>query len=96
MTKLQQHKEQIEQALGLKFQKGRDADWGGAEIMSIKGDNYNGMFLCDISTLTGEQKIILMVRIHNPETGLEEDTEVLIFDAEVDDIDLFIRKLEWI
>ena len=96
MTKLQQHKEQIEQALGLKFKKGRDTDWGGAEIMPIKGDNYNGMFLCDISPLTGEQKIILMVRIHNSETGLEEDTEVLIFDAEVDDIDLFIRKLEWV
>lgn len=90
------YKEKIEQSLGLKFKKGRDADWGGAEIMSIKGDNYNGMFLCDISPLTGEQKIILMVRIHNPETGLEEDTEVLEFNAEVDDIDLFIQRLEWL
>lgn len=90
------YKEKIEQALGLKFKKGRDADWGGAYIMPIKGDNYNGMFLCDISSLTGEQKIILMVRIHNPETGLEEDTEVLKFNAEVDDIDLFIQRLEWI
>lgn len=89
-------RERLEQALGLKFKQGRSADWGGAYIMPIKGDNYNGMFLCDISPLTGEQKIILMVRIHNSETGLEEDTEVLIFDAEVDDIDLFIRKLEWV
>lgn len=96
MTKLKQCKEKLEQAIGLKFKEGRNADWGGASIMPIKGDDFQGMFLCDVSSLTGEQKIILMVRIHNPQTCTEEDTDVLEFDAEVDDIDLFINRLEWL
>ena len=89
-------RERLEQALGLKFKQGRSADWGGAYIMPIKGDDFQGMFLCDVSPLSGEKKIFLMVRIHNPVSCTEEDTDILEFDADVDDLELFINKLEWV
>lgn len=89
-------REKIEQALGLKFKEGRNADWGGAYIMPIKGNEYNGMFLIDLSSFHGEEKVVLMCRIFNPQTEECEDTDILEYDNETDDLDLFLEKLDWV
>ena len=86
----------IEQRLNRRFITGRNADWGGAKILPVKGTEFEGLFLIDLDSLTGEKRIILMVRIFNPQTEEYEDTDILEFDEEKDDLDLFLEKLNWI
>lgn len=92
----EQNKKALENALGLKFFTGRNADWGAADIMKIKGNEFNGMFIIDMYDLTMEEKLILMVRVHDPIKQEEEDTDILEFNSETDDINLLIQKLDWI
>lgn len=96
MNKHEENKKALEQALGLKFQKGRDADWGSTDIMSIKGNEYTGMFICDLEPLTGQQELVLMVRMQDPVTGEYEDTDVIEFNSDTDDVYYLIEKLNWI
>ena len=96
MSKHEQNKKALEKGLGLKFFKGRDADWGATDIMSIKGNEYTGMFICDMKPWTDEEKLILMVRIQDPILGDYEDTGVFTFCSDTDDIEYFIEKLNWI
>lgn len=91
-----ENKKALENSLGLKFFQGKNADWGGADILSIKGNQFNGMFIIDMYSLTMEEKLILMVRVHDPIQQEEEDTDVLEFNSETDDINLLIQKLEWV
>jgi hypothetical protein len=91
-----ENKKALENALGLKFFTGRNADWGAADIMKIKGNEFNGMFIIDMYDLTMEEKLILMVRVHDPIKQEEEDTDILEFNSETDDINLLIQKLDWI
>ena len=91
-----ENKKALEDSLGLKFFQGKNADWGGADILSIKGNQFNGMFIIDMYSLTMEEKLILMVRVHDPIQQEEEDTDVLEFNSETDDINLLIQKLEWV
>lgn len=94
--KHEQNKKALEDALGLKFFTGRNADWGAADIMKIKGNEFNGMFIIDMYDLTMEEKLILMVRVHDPIKQEEEDTDILEFNSETDDINILIEKLNWI
>ena len=91
-----ENKKALENALGLKFFTGRNADWGAADIMKIKGNEFNCMFIIDMYDLTMEEKLILMVRVHDPIKQEEEDTDILEFNSETDDINLLIQKLDWI
>jgi len=86
----------IEQSLNRKFIEGSNADWGGSLILPIKGNNYYGLFLIALYSLTGDEKVILMSRIFNPQTEECEDTEILEYDDEVDDLEIFLQKLDWI
>lgn len=92
----EQNKKALEDALGLKFFTGRNADWGAADIMKIKGNEFNGMFIIDMYDLTMEEKLILMVRVYDPIKQEEEDTDILEFNSETDDINILIEKLNWI
>ena len=92
----EENKKALENALGLKFFQGKNADWGCADILSIKGTQFNGMFIIDMYSLTMEEKLILMVRVHDPIKQEEEDTDVLEFNSETDDINLLIEKLNWV
>lgn len=89
-------RKKLEEALKIKFFPGRNADWGGMDILPIKGDHYRGMFIVDMDTLTGEKELILMVRTQNPETDDDEDVEVYTFETEKEDINSFIQRLEWV
>lgn len=86
----------LEIALGLKFFKGRDADWGSTDIMTLKGNQFTGMFICDLYPLTGEEKLVVMVRVQDPSTGAYEDTDIIDFHSATDDVHLLIEKLNWI
>lgn len=92
----EENKKALENGLGLKFFQGKNADWGGADILSIKGNQFNGMFIIDMYSLTMERKLILMVRVHDPIQQEEEDTDVLEFNSETDDVEYFIEKLNWV
>jgi hypothetical protein len=96
MSKHEQNKKALEDALGLKFFQGRNADWGATYIMSIKGNEYTGLFICDLEPLTGENKIVLMVRVQDPVTGGYEDTDIETFCSDTDNIEYFIEKLNWV
>lgn len=86
----------IEQKLNKQFITGRNADWGGAKILPIKGTEFEGLFLIDLNSLTGDKKIVLMVRLFNSQTEEYEDTDILEFDEEEDDLDLFLEKIQWV
>lgn len=99
MDILEKHKENkkaLEKSLRLKFFQGRDADWGSTDIMIIKGNEFAGIFVCDLAPLTGEQKLVVMCRVHNPQTQQEEDTDIIDFNSETDDVKLLIEKLDWV
>lgn len=96
MSKHSENKKALEDALGLKFQKGRDADWGSTDIMSIKGNQFTGMFICDLKPLTGEDRLVVMVRLQDSMTGEYEDTDIIDFDSNVDDVHYLVGKLNWI
>lgn len=92
----EENKKALENGLGLKFFQGRNADWGATYIMTIKGNEYTGMFICDMKPLTDEEKLILMVRMQEPLSGEYEDTDVYEFVSETDDVEYFIEKLNWV
>lgn len=96
MSKHKENKKALEDALGLKFFTGRNADWGATDIMSIKGNEFTGIFICDLEPLTGEEKLVVMSRIFNPDTDEYEDTDIIDFDSDTDDINTLIEKLNWI
>jgi|LakMenEpi03Aug12_release.lakeMendotaPanAssembly.Ray.scaffolds.fasta_scaffold814343_2 hypothetical protein len=96
MSKHEQNKKALETALGLKFFQGRNADWGATYIMSIKGNEYTGIFICDLEPLTGEEKLVVMSRIYNNINDEYEDTDIIDFDSDVEDVELLIQKLDWI
>jgi hypothetical protein len=88
--------DKIEQRLGRKFITGTNADWSGARILPIKGNNFYGLFLLDLKSFHGEDKVVLMCRILNPTTEEVEDTDILEYDDEIDNLELFLEKLDWI
>jgi hypothetical protein len=92
----QENKQKIATALGLKWFTGRNADWGGASLLSIKGNEFYGIFIIDMNTLTGDEHFIVMSRIFNSQTEECEDTDIIHFDSEKDDVNLFIEKLSWV
>jgi len=96
MSKHEQNKKALEDALGLKFFKGRNADWGATDIMSVKGNKFTGIFICDLEPLTGEEKLVVMSRVLNPTTEEYEDTDIIDFDSDKDSVELLIKKLDWI
>ena len=96
MSKHEENKKALENSLGLKFFQGRNADWGATYIMTIKGNEYTGMFICDMKPLTDEEKLILMVRMQDPLTEDYLDTDIETFCSDTDDIGYFIEKLNWI
>lgn len=96
MNKHEEDKKALEDSLGLKFFQGRNADWGATYIMSIKGNDYTGLFICDLEPLTGEKELVLMVRVQDPLSGDYEDTDIETFCSDTDDVFYFIEKLNWI
>ena len=92
----EENKKALENGLGLKFFQGKNADWGATYIMTIKGNEYTGMFICDMYPLTGDEKLILMVRMQDPLSGDYEDTDVYEFVSATDDVEYFIEKLNWV
>ena len=62
----------------------------------LTNNHFYGLFLIALYSLTDEDKVILMTRIFNPETEECEDTDILEYDHETDDLDLFLQKLDWI
>lgn len=94
MSKHKDNKKAVEEALGKKFFTGRNADWGGAQILSITGGEFYGLFIIDMDSLTGEEDLILMYRLFNPTTERTEDTDIILFESEFDNIYEFIKKLE--
>jgi len=95
MNKHKQYKQKIADALKLKWFRGRDADWGSMDILSLKGTSYTGVFIADLETLTGDEQFVLMSRIADPVEGSYIDTDILHFDSAKDDVDFFIQKLLW-
>ncbi len=96
MNNHQQNKKTLELALGRKFFNGRDADWGNTSIMSLKGSEFTGIFICDLEPLTDEKRLVVMSRVFNPATTEYEDTDIIDFNSETDDVNLLIGKLEWL
>ena len=92
----EENKKALEDSLGLKFFQGSNADWGATYIMPIKGNKFTGMFICDLEPLTGQQELVLMVRIQDPLTEDYIDTDIETFCSDTDDIVFFIEKLNWI
>ena len=96
MSKHEENKKALEKGLGLKFFQGRNADWGATEIMTIKGNKFTGIFICDLEPLTGEDRLVVMSRIYNNISDEYEDTDIIDFDTDTDDINTLIEKLNWI
>jgi len=92
----EENKKALEKGLGLKFFTGTNADWGATEIMTIKGNKFTGIFICDLEPLTGEDRLVVMSRIYNNISDEYEDTDIIDFDTDTDDINTLIEKLNWI
>ena len=92
----QENKKALENGLGLKFFTGRNADWGATSIMTIKGNEFTGMFICDLEPLTGDEKLVLMVRVFDSKKDAYEDTDIREFVSATDDVYDFIELLEWV
>ena len=92
----EENKKALEDSLGLKFFQGSNADWGATYIMTIKGNEYTGMFICDLEPLTGQRELVLMVRVQDTVTGDYEDTDIETFCSDTDDVHYLIEKLNWI
>lgn len=90
----QQVKDKIAHALGVKWFRGRDQDGGSAWILSLKGTEFAGTFVCDLESLTGKTHLVLMKREFVE--GQEEDEELEYFDTQEDDVEQFIEKLKWL
>jgi len=68
----------INSIIGQPINQIHSADWGGIRVWSIKGSEFEGVFLKDMQTCNNEFSFVLMERKFNSKLGEEEDQNLFV------------------